>query len=154
MASYFPGMRHGYRILAGVLTITFSLGLSSCQQDTVDDKSLIQQRLQQMAKAVENRQVSLFLEGLHADFLGQGKLRKANLAGLLHLYFRQHQTISVSLTDIEIQLEDTQATVTLVAQLHGQGGWLGQGRRLQIQSRWQKVDGEWKIERARWRQIN
>ena len=150
MPSYFPKMRQGYRIFGSLLAILIGLILGGCQQTATDDKALIRQRLQEMVKAVENRQTGGFLEGIHKDFLGQGTLRKANLTGLLLLQFRRHQSISVSLSDIEIDLKKNQATVTLETSLSGQGGWLGQGRRLQIQSRWLKVDGQWQAERARW----
>lgn len=154
MSSYFSGMRHGYRILAAMLGIAFMVCLCGCQQDVVDDEDLIQQRLQQMAKAVEIRQVSGFLAGIHADFMGQRTLRKSNLAGLLLLHFRQHPSISVRLTDVDIQIDKDWATVTLKAHLSGQDGWLGRGRQLDIQSRWQKVDGDWQVERARWQELN
>jgi len=147
-------MRHGYRILAVGLVTALILVLSACQQDIVGDKALIHQRLQQMVKSAENRKMSEFLEGIHADFLGQGSLRKANLAGLMLLHFRQHKSISVSLSEMEIQLEMPTATVRFTAQLYGQAGWLGHGRRLGIQSRWRKMDDEWQMERARWQVLN
>ena len=147
-------MRHGYRILAVGLVTALILVLNACQQDIVDDTALIHQRLQQMEKSAENRQTSAFLEGIHTDFLGQGSLRKANLAGLMLQHFRQHKSISVSLSEVDIQLEMPTATVTFIAQLHGQAGLFGHGRRLGIQSRWRKVDGEWQMERARWQILN
>ena len=151
MLGYLSGMRPGYRICSGLLLSAVFAMLSGCEKPPMDEQALIQQRLQQMAQAVERRQVSGFLEGIHSDFRGQGTIRKANLAGLLLIQFRQHASISVRLSDIEIQLDGEQrATVKLIAHLSGQGGWLGQSRELHIQSRWQKVDSEWQVERARW----
>jgi hypothetical protein len=60
----------------------------------------------------------------------------------------------VGFDEIEIELQGQQATVMLTVQLHGQGGWLSRGGRLSIQSRWQKVDGQWQVERARWRRLS
>lgn len=154
MPAYLARMRPSYRILGGLLAVAIFMSLFGCQKAAVDDKGLIRQRLQQMVTAVENRQATGFLEGIHKDFLGQGTLHKANLAGLLLLQFRQHAVISVRLSDVEIQLDSEQrATTTLVAQVSGQGGWLGTGRNLHIQSRWQKVENDWQVERARWQTV-
>lgn len=150
MTGYLSVMRHGYRIFPWLLILAALALLAGCQQDALDDRQLIMQRIQEMARAAENRQTSQFGEAIHHDFLGQGKFRKANLAGLLMLHFRQQQSISVSLSDIQIVLNGEKADISMVAQLSGQGGWLAQGRQLQIQSRWLKTDEGWQVERARW----
>lgn len=153
MPEYLSGMRPGYRIFSSLFFAMVFVILQGCDKASMDDRALIQQRLQQMARAVEQRQVAGFLEGVDKDFLGQGSLRKANLAGLLLLQFRQHPAITVRLTAVEIQLgEASRATASFEAHVSGQGGWLGQGRELHIQSRWHKHAGEWRVERARWRQ--
>ncbi|MFO7603686.1 MAG: hypothetical protein R6X06_07710, partial [Gammaproteobacteria bacterium] len=78
------GMGPVYHILVLMLALQC---LAACQPAVTDDRTLIQQRLQAMGQAVENRQARGVLAAVHEDFLGQGSIRKANLAGLLLLHF-------------------------------------------------------------------
>jgi hypothetical protein len=66
-------------------------------------------------------------------------------------YFRQNPRISITVYDQDIRLDGEQADVSLKALLLGAQQLLPErAQRVEVEMRWRKQAGEWKLSRLRW----
>lgn len=106
-----------------------------------------------MERAAEAKQIRPILVYLAEDFQGNGRLRKANIGGMLLLRFRQNQHVHVYLHIVDLQVTGMKATMRCQLILAGRDEKIlpQRGRALVIDSDWQRRDGKWQVTQASWR---
>ena len=127
------------------------LYLSGCSEP-VPDETRIRQRIDAMSTATGEKALSAVMEPIHEDFLGNERIRKANLKGLVLLHFQRHRKVHVFVNDVDVLLKGEEAEVTCNVILAGRNELLPeQGRVLRVTSQWKKIDDDWFVVSASWR---
>lgn len=141
-------------VKSGVLVTYLLCGLvlASCS-DLPDDEQYIHQSMQRIEAAAEAKSSKDILDYLADDFLGNKVLRKANIKGMLFLYFRRHKNIHVFLQGVSVVITGNSAQVSCQVILAGREDRIMPERAkvLEIKSRWQKRGDEWLIVEANWK---
>ena len=144
-----------YTLLQNVrcITLLLLLGLFAGCTEPPDDERLLRQAIGNIEKAAEDKEIRPILAYLAADFLGNQRLRKANIQGTLLWNFRQNQHIHVYLHKIDIKLNGGQAQVICQLILAGRDEKVvpERARVLVIDSEWYKRDGQWLAVKAQWK---
>lgn len=141
--------------IQSVRWITLFLGLiclSACGKPPSDETRL-RQALANIEKAAEAKTVRPLLDYLAEDFQGNGVYSKANIRGLLLIYFRQNPHIHVYMHISELIIQGTQANIRCEVIVAGRGEKIvpERGHILEIDTNWQKRDGQWQVVRASWK---
>ena len=141
-----------YHIITIIILGIFVIACS----EPVDDEAQIRTRIASMVASTEAKELSSVLDPVHKDFLGNGRIRRANLKGLVLLHFRRNKNVHVIVNNLEVELENTpepnRAKVKCNLVLAGRNQTLPEtGRVLQLESAWQKAGGEWFVISAKWR---
>jgi ketosteroid isomerase-like protein len=88
---------------------------------------------------------------IHADFMGNERIRKPNLKGLVYIHFGRHKHLHVFVHDVQVSVNGDRAEVSCNLVLAGREELLpDQGRVLKVLSQWKKIDGDWMVMSARW----
>lgn len=149
MSKISPEYREFYRL---PVVVSLVLALISGCSEPVDDELRIRQRVDAMVKATEAKELGEVMRPVHKDFLGNKRIRKANLRGLVLLHSRQHKNLHVFVNQLEVQLGGTQAEVVCNVVLAGRSQTLPeQARVLQVRSTWHKIDDDWFVMSASWK---
>ena len=128
-----------------------ALLLMGCGSDPVDDEARIRQRVDEMVKATESKELGDVMQPIAEEFLGNKQIRKANLKGLVLLHFRRHKNLHVFVNDLEVVLKDQKAEVTCNVVMAGRNQTLPERARiLQVTSNWEKRDDDWFVVSASW----
>ena len=127
----------------------------SCSEP-IDDETQIRTRIDSMQTATEAKELGNVLAPVHKDFLGNARVRRINLKGLILLHFRRNKNVHVLVNNLDIVLADSPepktAKVICNVVLLGRNQTLPEtGRVLTVESEWQKEEGEWFVVRAKWR---
>lgn len=116
------------------------------------DEVRIRQYIEQMSVATRDKDLSGVMAPIHENFLGNERIRKANLKGLVLIHFQRHKNVHVFVHDVEIAVSGLNAVVTCNVILAGRNELLPeQGRVLKLTSQWQKMDDDWLVVSASWR---
>ncbi len=147
------------QIVYKLTIILFSFIVISCSEP-VDDEAQIRARVTQMVAATEAKDMGSVLAPVHKDFLGNTRIRRANLRGLVLLHFQRNKNVHVLVNNLEIELdspieansETKSAKVSCNVVMAGRNKTLPEtGRVLSVESEWQKFDGDWFVMSAKWR---
>ncbi|MGD8925806.1 MAG: hypothetical protein PVG20_03080 [Thioalkalispiraceae bacterium] len=131
--------------------LALALILLSCGGEPVDDEARIRQRIDDMVKAAEAKELGNVMEPIAEEFLGNKRIRKMNLKGLVLLHFRRHKNVHVFVNDIEVVLKHKKAEVTCNVVMAGRNQTLPEsGRILRVTSIWEKRDDDWYVLSASW----
>lgn len=115
------------------------------------DEQQIHHAIDDIVKAVEEKQAKGVLEYLTADFKAQGRQGTRDVRGMMFYYFRQYKQPRVYVSDIDIQVTGQSAQMTLKARVTGFGGLLvARGRIYRVATKWRKKNDHWRVTRARW----
>ena len=137
--------RHRMALIA--LTALLWAGCS----EPLPDEARIRQRIESMSAATANKDLAEVLAPVHEDFLGNQRIRKANLKGLVFVHFRRHKHVHVFVHDVQVSVNGASAEVSCNVILAGREQLLPeQGRVLQVVSQWKKIDGDWMVMSASW----
>lgn len=119
-----------------------------------DDETQIRQRIERLAKSIEQHDRDAVMQGLDDDFRTREGLSPHDINRMLFVQFRQNKQIQVFLFDMDINVMSNMADVQLEALLLGSSQWLPErGRRYRVQMRWSKQDAEWLLSRLDWQPI-
>ena len=138
------------------LLVSVALLLTACSEP-VDDEVRIRQRVAEMVNAAEARELGDVLEPVHDDFLGNKRIRRVNLKGLVLLHFRRNKNIHVYVNDLEVVLKGDEADVreakvTCNVVMVGRNQTLPEHARvLQVTSVWKKIEDDWFVVSASWK---
>jgi ketosteroid isomerase-like protein len=137
--------RHRIGLLA--LSVLLWVGCS----EPLPDEARIRQRIETMSAAAGDKDLARVMAPIHDDFLGNQRIRKANLNGLVFVHFRRHKHVHVFVNDVQVSLRGETAEVNCNVILAGRDQLLPeQGRVLQVISQWKKIDGDWMVMSASW----
>jgi ketosteroid isomerase-like protein len=118
------------------------------------DEQQIRENLNRAVDAVRAREPKSVVEHLTEDFIGQERMTTEQVRRFMLAQFFRNQNINVVITGLKISVEGDSARVEFRAVLAGGLNWLPE--RLdyyQINSRWRKRDGDWRIHRASWKPV-
>ena len=137
-----------------VCLLLLGASLFGCSSPTGDETRLRQQ-LDQVAEAIEQHDRATVVEVLAEDFRTPEGQVAQDINRMLFLQFRQNKHIQVFLYDVEVKLFSPMADVELQALLLGSSQWLPeQGRRYEVQMRWQKQEDDWRLTRLKWQPVS
>jgi hypothetical protein len=124
---------------------------SGCNRQSSDEQRL-RQAVAAMQTAAEARELRPILDYLAEDFQGNGRYRKANIGGMLLLQFRQNRHVHIYLRITGLRVTGDRATIRCRAILAGRDEKIvpERARVLEINSEWQRRDGEWRVHKATW----
>ena len=124
--------------------------LAGCAKAPAEER--LRARIAQMQDAIVARDVSGFMEGVAADFIGPGNLERAALQQLVRLQVMRNAAIGATLGPVQVTLQGERATVEFDAVLTGGAGGLlperAQGYR--IHSGWRDGEESWQVFNAEW----
>lgn len=119
------------------------------------DEEQLNQRVDALALAVEERQVGDIMALLAPEIRGPRDIDKRALRQMLFIQFRRHQQISLTVASRDWRFIDTEqgeAELFAVVLVFGGQGWLpDEARSYGVSSRWRKAkDGDWYLYRVDW----
>ena len=129
--------------------IVLALLQAACSK--TPDEQQIREALSEMESAVQNRQTQPVLKHLSSDFRGPHDMTVRQVRQLMAAHYFRNQNINVVLAGLRIEINGINATVRFNAAITGGAGMLPE--RLQyydIDTRWRKLDGDWRVIRADW----
>lgn len=120
------------------------------------DETLIRQQLDSLQTAVQQRQPKEVMAHLTEDFLAQGRMGTKEVRRFLLAQFFRNKEISVLVTGLKIRVDTGTGTAEVSFRAAAAGGenWLPErADYYQINSSWQKDDGDWLIRRLDWKPV-
>jgi len=149
------GLGHGafVRLLA-VLCMVVSLAglLDGCSKPP--DEAQIRAAIDAMARAVQDKDRTAFVEHLSPEFKAGNGMDQRGLAQLMLFEFRRNKQIGVYVVDTDVKVDGAWANAVLHVAVTGTGDWLPErARYYRVSMRWHKRDGQWRVRRARWESV-
>ncbi|MBK8283539.1 MAG: hypothetical protein IPK97_00925 [Ahniella sp.] len=138
------------RLIRSVLILMLLVGVVSCAGEP--DEVRIVGAIDAMELALETHQPGDFMDHVSEDFAaGRGGLDRRQLHSTLVGLMVRNENISITRTSDTVALHGDRATVvTRAIVLGGAGLFPERSEQLEIESHWQKVDGDWLCFGARW----
>lgn len=135
------------------LFILFSLLILACSQPEPAEKQ-IQQLIDKMQVAADERELASLMNHFHASFLGRNNMRKAQLQGLIYFHFRINPKVRVFISNTQITVTGEDAEVSCHLLVTGSQKYLpDRGRLFRVTSSLKKIDKQWKVVEAEWEDI-
>jgi len=139
------------------IVIIFSLPLlflNGCAND--DAKQALKQSLADIVSAVENKQHFGVKQKITTNFQGNNRFDQRTIVALIFRYTLRHKNIRIYtiVNAIEMAKDEHAAKMLFHAVLTSTKNTLPEHMRaFRIQSHWVKVEGDWKIKKARWVEV-
>jgi ketosteroid isomerase-like protein len=127
--------------------------LTACAR--VPDEQRIRADIATMQHAIENHDLHGFMDHISGDFTGNdGTADREGLANVLRLEVLRNDEVGVALGPIDVELQDSRATVNLTATFTGGPGSLipDHAAIYTIRSGWKKEGSQWRCFNATWEQ--
>src|SRR5690606_2569239 len=120
------------------------LGAAACAR--TPPEQALRETVREAVDAIESRDASALADHLAADFVGPGGLDRDGARRLAALHFLRHGDVGVLPGPLDVELQDRHARVRFNAVLSGGSGRLlpDSSQALQVDTRWQMADGEWR----------
>lgn len=123
--------------------------LFSC--DKTSEFSLLNQKIDELVDAVESHKLEDIKDILSNDFMTAKNLNKMQFMLFANYHFKRNKSISISVMDKEIRLNEKNADVIFKILLLGSNDWLPErGQIYTVTSRWKKEKEDWVMSRLRW----
>lgn len=146
------GLRAPRRACQGYAAIlmVMVLSLSACTREPAEKR--LRQQLATMQEAIAGRDARDFMDGVAADFSGNGGMGRDALHNLLRAQVLANAGIHVATGPLDVELQGDTARVRFQAVASGGSGRLALDRAqaYTIDSGWREEGGEWKLYYARW----
>lgn len=147
-------MQAGVRATLAMIGLLGLAALAACARAPAEQR--LRERIGEMVAAVESGNVAGFLDGVSADFSGNGgQFDRHRLHAMLRAIALRHRDIGVTHGPLDIEWHGAdRATVKVTAIVTGgSGGLLPQtGRHIAIDSGWREEAGEWRCISASWQE--
>ena len=138
-----------YKILVYLVITLSSLALLSC--DKASELSQLNLRIDKLVSAVENHMIGDIKTILANDFMTIKSLNKIQFLLFVNHQFKRNKSISISVLDKDVRLNEKKADVIFKVLLLGSNDWLPErGQIYNVTSRWKKENGDWVMSRLRW----
>lgn len=151
MARAEPGLRR--RTLASALLLALALALgTACTRS--DPERELRATIASMARAIEKRDPSAFLDAVSDDFTREsGAFGKQDVKRTLLAAYLRNEKILVNavVTDVRIEGDRAFARVRVVA-TGGAGLLPERGQTWDFDSAWRRERGQWRVFNAEWRE--
>ncbi|HET6397106.1 MAG TPA: hypothetical protein VFF91_09745 [Pseudoxanthomonas sp.] len=110
-------------------------------------------QLESMQEALEGRRADDFMDGVAADFSGNGGIDRAALQQVVRMQVLANERIGLTLGPAEVRMQGDRATVRFAAMTTGGGGRLLPDRAgaWEVTSGWRDEDGQWRLYYAEWK---
>ncbi|AKC87866.1 nuclear transport factor 2 family protein [Pseudoxanthomonas suwonensis] len=137
------------RYVAGCL-LALLLLLGGCSRTPPEQR--LREQLASMQEALEQRQASAFMDGVAADFAGDGGMDRAALQQIVRAQVLANARIGLTLGPAEIEVRGERATVRFSAVATGGGGRFlpDRAQAWDVTSGWRDEDGQWRLYYAEW----
>lgn len=147
---HWQGSYGGRCLLFAALLSMLVLLPSGCRR--VPEEQRLREAIAAMEQAAEARQPGAVVEWVSDDFVGSHGLDREQLRRLLQARMFGRAAVGVTLGPLQVELQDSYATVRFVALLTGGSGGLlpDQARGYRVTSEWRLEDGDWRVHRADW----
>ncbi|MGD8484482.1 MAG: hypothetical protein PVJ63_05560 [Thioalkalispiraceae bacterium] len=130
-------------LLAGMLL------LGGCGE--VDETARLQQALDELVEAVEQRSVRQVNRYLAPDFKTSQQSGVGNIQGFMRLQFRSNRVIHIFVSEQQLSVDRQQGQISFHALVTGSGNWIPErGQRFYVKTRWQLNNGDWQLSRLGW----
>lgn len=125
--------------------------LAACARDTPE--TALRAQLQRMQTAATERRAGDFMEGVAADFVGNGGMDRAALHNLMRAQVLGNSTIGATTGPVEIEEKSGRATLRFTVLLTGGSGRFlpDSAQTYSITSGWRLEDGQWRVYYAQWK---
>jgi hypothetical protein len=145
----FGQMRRRLRAALSYAVLLGIFALAGCASEP--DADALRRIIGEMETAAESGEPGDFLEHVGETFSGQsGAMNKAQLRATLIAIKMRHEHIGVVPGDAEIEVTGDHASVKMRVLATG-GSWMPEtGQILDIDSQWQREDGDWRCISANW----
>lgn len=139
------------KVFLKLLLLVLISSLVACT--TPDEETRLREALSNLVDAIEARSVRQVQYYLTDDFKAARHGNTQQLKAFMLLHFRQNQVIHVFTSNLQMTVQNGTADMTFTALVTGSSNWLPErGRRFAVESRWLKLDGDWKISRVNWQE--
>lgn len=132
------------------LTLLLVLALAGCARAPAEER--LRERFETMRTAVLERRPGDFMDGVSADFIGDGNIDRAALHNLLRAQLLRNASIGVTVGPLDIAIEGDRATMRFTMVLTGGTGGLIPERAngWSVKSGWRDGDDGWQVYFAEW----
>lgn len=102
--------------------------------------------------SIEQRDAAALRRHLAGDFIGPHGMDRDQARSTASLYMMRHQSVGLSIGTLDVEMQESHATVRFRAALTGGSGRLlpDSGNVYQVETGWRLEGGDWKITSARW----
>lgn len=102
--------------------------------------------------AIEGRDAAALRGYLSEDFIGPQGMDRDQARRTAALYMMRHEKVLFTLGPLDVDLQESHATVRFTAALTGGSGFLvpERGNVYKVETGWRLEGGEWKLTSARW----
>lgn len=139
-----------------ILCVLLGFALAKCAgEGSVSDQ--VKAALAEMEELGESGDRAGFMDFVTEDFQGQGgAMTRDDFGRLLVFQWNNNRRINAQLFPVEVtELGPTLATAKFRVLLTGGTGWLPErGQVYDVETSWQKEDGEWMLWRAAWAPVS
>jgi len=137
------------RVAAALLAMAVSV-LPACGRAPAETR--LRQQVEAMQDAVSQRDPRGFMQGVAADFQGNGGMDRDALHNLLRVQVLANASIGVVSGPLDVQVSGDTARVRFQAALTGGSGRFvpDRAQAYEIDSGWREEDGEWRVYYAKW----
>ena len=131
--------------------LALAILLMACTRTPPEQR--LREQLSAMQAALEDRRPGDFIEGVAADFTGDGGMDRAALQHLVRAQVLANADIGLALGPAEIELQGDRATVRFSAVASGGSGRFlpERAQAYQVTSGWRDEDGNWRLYYAEWK---
>lgn len=136
-----------------VSCITFLLQCVGCSQSLTPEEQ-VRAELSRLVQAVTKQDIQILQNALTTDFRGNQLVTKNQMVGLAYTYFQQNRTVTATTIQVTVVVHNDQARTLFKVMLTGSEDVLPQRLRwLEVTLNWVKVEEQWKIQSAVWRDV-
>ncbi|HEX7026354.1 MAG TPA: hypothetical protein VF268_03875 [Gammaproteobacteria bacterium] len=140
--------------LRGLILGLSVLPIIACSPEETGPEAAILANIKAIAQAVENKDTGEVLDYVTEQFLGNDRLDKRELQGLMLAYYLRHKKINVVVTRMDIEVSEYDpysAKMRGSVLLTGTDRLLPEnGRLINVSGEWQKYGDDWLLARLDW----
>lgn len=124
--------------------------LAGCSRP--EPEAALRATLAEVQDSIERRDAAALRRYLAEDFIGPHAMDRDQARRTAGLYMMRHQSVGVTLGPLDVDLQESHATVRFRAALTGGSGGLlpDSANFYQVETGWRMEGGRWRISSAHW----
>lgn len=132
------------------MALALALLLVGCTRPAPEEA--LRNALEEVRASIVERDAATLRRYLAGDFIGPGGMDRDQARRTAALYMMRHEKVLLTLGPLDVNLQDSHATVAFTAALTGGSGFLvpERGNVYKVETGWRLEGGDWKITSARW----